>query len=67
MGDVIRIDFQKNRRREDEALQRFEQAMKAHQSRARFRSAGLMALLSFIIIGVMSIPFVVQSLTGWLE
>lgn len=67
MGDVIRIDFQKNRRREDEALERFEQAMRANQGRARFRSAGLMILLSFIIIGVMSIPFVVQNLTGWLE
>tara|TARA_B100000902_G_scaffold392408_1_gene444765 strand:- start:453 stop:656 length:204 start_codon:yes stop_codon:yes gene_type:complete len=62
MGKVIEIDFQKHRRDELASLESFEQAMKTQQVKARFRTAGLLALLSMVVIGIAALPFLVQKL-----
>lgn len=57
MGNVIRVDFRRERKKETDAFKAFEEAMRKHEQARRFKTAGIMVLFSFIIIATMALPF----------
>ena len=64
MGDVIRVEFRKERDRERAAFKAFEEAMIKQEKLRRFKTAGIMAGLSLMIILTMTIPFVFDYFTS---
>ena len=56
--NIIKVDFRKNRDREEEALRRFEQAMHKANIKRKIRLTVVMTLLSFAIIGIATLPLI---------
>lgn len=67
MGNVIQVDFRRERNREMDAYKAFEEAMKKHEKARRFKTAGLMASVSLLIILWMSSPFFIEKVSGLLN
>lgn len=63
MGKIIKVDFHRERRREELAFSQFEAAMKRYHKKQRFKLALMMAGFTGLVVLVMMIPFVVSYLT----
>ena len=61
------VDFNHHRRekaRESEAFSSFELAMQKRIQMRRFKTAGLMALVSLALIGAVSLPMIIEKLSS---
>ena len=65
MGNVIRVDFRQEKGQRDMAFRRFEEAMARHEKQQKFKFAFAMVLLSFMVIGAMAVPFVLNYFSSY--
>ena len=62
MSNLIKIDFRKEQRRDTDAYQSFDKAMYQHYQEQRLKVALVMVGFSLMLIGVASIPFIIDYL-----
>ena len=67
MGKIIKVNFSKRREKiedyEEEALNRFEEAMARREKQANLKVVVLIFIHASIVLGIMSIPFFID----WLQ
>ncbi len=63
MGKVIKVDFQRDRRKDYENYLQFELNLRRYHQKQQFKTALLLSGFSAIIILSMLIPFVIFNIT----
>lgn len=59
---VIRVDFTRERRREESAFEAFEKAMIEYERKQKLKMGATLILFCIVLTLAMSIPFVIESL-----
>ena len=62
MGTVIRVDFRKERQKEENAFRAFEEAMRQYDRRQKMKTIALTIGFVVALSGAVAVPFVFDAL-----